>query len=59
MSKTKVAQKGDRAAGVVNVAAPGRVQQARKAGHHGKQIDAEGNNNAVPKKHSKTKDLTI
>lgn len=52
--KTKVAQKRDRAAGVVSVAGPGRVQRARKAGFHGKQTDAEGKNNAEPKKHPPT-----
>ncbi len=59
MSKTKIAQKGDRAAGVAQVAGPGRVPGARKAGPHGKQKDSAGNNNAVPKAHSATKDLTI
>ncbi len=56
---TRTAQKGDRTAGTAQVKTPARVQQARKAGHHGKQTDAEGNNNALPKKHSSTKDLTI
>ena len=38
----------------VNPATPGRVQKARKAGPIGAQIDAEGNNNAAPKKHPRT-----
>jgi len=38
----------------VNPRGPSRVQQARKAGPIGDQIDAEGNNNAKPKKHPKT-----
>ncbi len=38
----------------VNPVAPSRIQKARKAGPIGAQIDAEGNNNAVPKKHRKT-----
>ena len=54
MEKTKIAQKGDRAQETVNVAGPSRVQRARKAGHHGKQTDSEGNNNALPKKHPRT-----
>jgi hypothetical protein len=33
----------------------GRTQRALAAGHHGKQTDAEGNNNGVAKKHPLTK----
>jgi hypothetical protein len=51
---TKIAQKGDRAREAVNVKAPARVQRARKAGPHGAQTDSAGNNNAVPKRHSRT-----
>lgn len=56
---TKIAQKGDRAAGVAQVKTPARVQQARKSGPHGRQTDSAGNRNSEPKAHSKTKDLTI
>jgi hypothetical protein len=38
----------------VNPASAARVQKARKAGPIGAQIDAEGNNNAAPKKHPPT-----
>ena len=38
----------------VNPVSAARVQKARKAGPIGSQIDSEGNNNAVPKKHPKT-----
>ena len=38
----------------VNPVAPSRIQKARKAGPIGAQIDAEGNNNAKPKKHPPT-----
>ena len=54
MSKTKIAQKGERAAGVAQVKTPARVQGARKSGPHGKQTDSQGNNNAEPKKHPST-----
>jgi hypothetical protein len=59
MAKTKLAQGDDRSQEAVQVKTPARVQQARKAGFHGKQTDSAGNRNSEPKKHSKTKDLTI
>ncbi len=59
MSKTKLAQGDDRSQKTVNVQGPRRAQRARKAGHHGKQTDSQGNNNALPKPHSKTRDLTV
>jgi hypothetical protein len=57
--KTKLAQGDDRSQKTVNVQGPGRAQRARKAGPHGAQTDSAGNNNALPKNHSKTKDLTL
>jgi hypothetical protein len=51
--KTKVAQKGDRAAGVVNVASPGRVGRALKAGPAGSQIHADGSSQASPNQHNR------
>ncbi len=47
-------EKKDRSQGVVKVAAPGRAQKARKNGPIGAQTDSQGNNNAVPKKHTNT-----
>ena len=45
----------NRAPETAKVAPAGRTQRALAAGHHGKQTDAEGNNNAVAKKHPLTK----
>ena len=58
MGNTKVAGKRGQPE-AVNVKASARVQRARKAGPHGAQTDSAGNNNALPKNHSKTKDLTL
>jgi hypothetical protein len=52
---SKQAPKKDRSQEAVKVAAPGRVQQARRNGPIGSQTDSQGNNNAVPKKHPPTR----
>lgn len=44
----------DRSQEAVKVAPAGRVQRARKNGPVGSQIDSQGNNNALPKKHPPT-----
>jgi len=55
VKKTKLAQGDDRAQKAVQVASPSRVQQARKAGAHGKIKNADGSSQATPSKnHKKT-----
>jgi hypothetical protein len=51
---SKQVAKKDRSQEAVKVAPAGRIQRARKNGPIGSQIDAEGNNNALPKKHPRT-----
>jgi len=54
VKKTKLAQGDDRAQKAVQVASPSRVQQARKAGPHGKAHHADGSTQASPNKHKPT-----
>lgn len=48
VKKTKVAQKGDRAAEVAQVSSPARVQAARKSRDHGTVKNADGSLHSTP-----------